>query len=57
MAYRIDKEKCVGCGVCAENCPMDLITEQDGKYVINEDECVSCGSCESNCPNEAIAEA
>lgn len=57
MAFKIDKDVCVGCGVCKENCPLDCIKLVDGKCDINADECVECGTCASNCPVNAIAEA
>lgn len=55
MAYVIT-DACVSCGSCVSECPMDLISEGDGKYVINADECVECGSCAAACPNDAIVE-
>lgn len=55
MAFKIT-DACVKCGVCAENCPLGIITEGDEAYVIDADACVSCGTCADNCPNEAIVE-
>ena len=55
MAYVIT-DACVSCGACAEQCPVEAISEGDGKYVIDADVCVSCGSCAEQCPNEAIEE-
>lgn len=55
MAYQIQADKCVGCGLCKENCPADAITEGT-PYVIDPDKCLSCGVCASSCPNEAIIE-
>ncbi len=55
MAHKIDLEKCIGCGACADECPVGCISEQDGKYVINADECVDCGACAGTCPVEAPA--
>ncbi len=55
MAYVIT-DACVSCGTCVDECPMELISEADGKYVINADECVECGSCAAVCPNDAIKE-
>ncbi len=53
MAYKITDE-CKGCGSCADGCPVDAISEKDGKYVIDADTCVDCGTCEANCPANAI---
>ena len=49
MAYKITDE-CIACGACAGECPVDAITEDDGKFVIDADECIECGACEGVCP-------
>ena len=54
---RFITDDCVSCGTCAGECPVDAITEGDGKYVIDADACVDCGSCEDACPTGAITEA
>ena len=54
MAYKISDE-CISCGSCAGNCPVDAISEGDGKYEINPDECIECGQCADNCPVNAIS--
>ncbi len=54
MAYKIDKEKCLGCGACAEECPVEAISaDEDGKYVIDPEKCIECGACAGVCPVEA----
>ena len=55
MAYIIT-DACVSCGSCADNCPVEAISEGDEQYIIDADTCVSCGSCCDNCPVEAIVE-
>lgn len=37
-------------------CPVEAISEGDGKYVIDADTCVSCGACAGVCPVGAPAE-
>ena len=53
MAYKIDKEKCLGCGSCQAECPAEAISEDDGKYVIDAEKCLECGACADVCPVEA----
>ena len=54
MAYKIDKDKCVGCGACVDTCPMGCISiGDDGKAEIDASICISCGSCRAVCPVEA----
>ena len=55
MAYIIT-DACVSCGSCADQCPVEAISEGEGKFVIDADVCVSCGACADQCPTEAIEE-
>ncbi|MCD8010596.1 MAG: 4Fe-4S binding protein [Lachnospiraceae bacterium] len=54
MAYVISDD-CISCGACAAECPVEAISEGDGKYVIDADACLDCGTCEATCPNDAIS--
>jgi len=56
MAYKISDD-CLSCGACAEECPVEAISEGKGKYVIDAKKCISCGSCADVCPVGAPAEA
>jgi len=56
MAYKINADECIGCGACADECPVGAIAEADGKYVINADECIGCGACAGVCPVSAPVE-
>lgn len=49
MAYRIS-DRCISCGVCEMECPVQCIRPGDDKYVIDEEMCISCGACRSVCP-------
>lgn len=52
MAYIINDE-CLGCGACVGACPVDAISEIDGKYSIDADACIECGACADACPVDA----
>lgn len=54
MGYVINKELCIACGACEPVCPVEAISEDDGKYVINDTLCIECGACEGVCPMEVI---
>ena len=49
MAYT-NSDDCVSCGTSAPECPVNAISEGDGKYVIDADACVECGTCAEVCP-------
>lgn len=55
MAYKISDD-CIECGACAAGCPVEAISEGDGKYVIDPETCIDCGSCAAGCPVEAISQ-
>ena len=55
MAYKISDD-CISCGACAAGCPVEAISEGDGKYEINPDTCISCGACAETCPVGAPSE-
>lgn len=47
--------KCIGCGLCKRNCPVQCISgEVKEKHYIDQEVCISCGSCYTNCPVHAI---
>lgn len=48
-----DKEKCRGCGKCAEICPFDARAVINGKGATTD--CFGCGLCVYNCPEGAIS--
>ncbi len=62
LSFIIDKDKCIGCGRCAKNCPADAIIKTDyvapghklPSYTIDLSKCVKCGACIANCKPGAI---
>ena len=50
FSYRIDREKCVGCGACAKVCKMQVNPAENP----NHPECIRCGQCKKACPQQCI---
>ena len=56
--YEIVTNLCLGCGMCARNCPVDAIVKTDVPaknpklmaYRIIPEKCIKCGTCVSKCP-------
>lgn len=52
--YTIDTAACTGCGACAENCMMSIITIKEGVADIPHLGCNECGMCREACPAGAV---
>jgi uncharacterized protein len=50
----VDLEKCIGCGICIENCNAEAISLENGKASIDPEKCEGCAMCISVCENKAV---
>jgi nitroreductase/NAD-dependent dihydropyrimidine dehydrogenase PreA subunit len=56
--FRIDKERCVQCGECALDCPMQIISMGSGYPEVppeKESTCINCQHCLAICPSKALS--
>jgi ferredoxin len=50
----IDKDMCIGCGICVEECPIDAIVMENEVAEIHMSDCIHCGRCHDVCDQEAV---
>jgi NAD-dependent dihydropyrimidine dehydrogenase PreA subunit len=52
MIESINPHACVGCGLCVDACPMDVIRldpKTKKAYIAYPDDCMTCTLCERDC--------
>ena len=49
----VDNEKCKGCGICVEKCPIEAAELVGDHSVVNVDRCMGCGIYAHHCPEKA----
>ncbi|WP_042272529.1 nitroreductase family protein [[Clostridium] dakarense] len=50
----VNKDICIGCSLCKNDCPVNNIIIKDKKSVIKNQDCIKCGHCVTICPTKAI---
>lgn len=58
----IDSEKCKGCYLCIQACPVRVLAKDDKSnssgiypaHPVNPDACIACGNCFAMCPDVCI---
>ena len=53
---KVNRELCLGCGLCAKNCPRQAISLISGTASIDQTRCNQCRRCLEVCPQGAIIE-
>ncbi|MGL5963461.1 MAG: nitroreductase family protein [Fusobacteriaceae bacterium] len=53
--FKVDNNRCIGCGICIKDCFVRDIEMIDGKASIKNKNCFRCGHCVAICPVNAVS--
>ncbi len=54
MTVKVDKDKCIGCSLCANLCPDGFEMGDDGKARVKDENALCVDEALASCPVEAI---
>ncbi len=55
LGFRVDKDKCTGCGICEKYCDAEAVTVKNKEAEIYAKLCHQCSNCQIECPSNAIS--
>ncbi|MBN2429573.1 MAG: nitroreductase family protein [Deltaproteobacteria bacterium] len=58
LHFKVDEDKCTKCGLCAQDCPINIIDMDSGYpgiFAGNEGACLKCQHCLAICPTAALS--
>lgn len=53
--FKVDREKCIGCGQCIKDCFVKDIVMTEGRAEIKNKTCIKCGHCIAVCPVDCVS--
>ena len=54
LRVKCDENKCIQCGKCLKECPMDVEVCNNSRKRKNATECITCLRCTKACPTKAL---
>jgi uncharacterized protein (DUF362 family)/Pyruvate/2-oxoacid:ferredoxin oxidoreductase delta subunit len=54
LRLEIDRDRCTGCAMCFNSCPVKTIVPDGDRYRVVHDRCVQCMCCHELCPEKAV---
>jgi len=57
VVAEVEFDRCSGCSLCVESCPVGAIAPlpHTGRMTVDPARCKGCGACAAVCPNSAAA--